>query len=354
MRIDSALELQMEIFSKIFGFVEMPSIAEDGRSSPGRYLDPFLLEARRPRPYAKSVKKRDAEDIALGITTQNADAKLAVLVQDRRKMKCATIGEIVRRAKGEAEVLYIGRQRPLWTTVRNDPIRLGCSISPTTVEHAGTLGCFCRDDQTGQEALLSNNHVLADVNRVTPTTPIMQPGALDGGEPGRDNIATLTRFVPIQFEGIPNTIDAAVAVLSDHERDEDRDTFYGSADEPEPALAYKPESFSEAVPDMEVFKVGRTTRFTRGRVRAVNVNNYLVDMGSGLARFDSQIVIEANMSPIQPFSRPGDSGSIIVDDVGHPVGLLFSGSASGGAGNVGFTGANPISSVVQHLGVTLI
>lgn len=110
---------------------------------------------------------------------------------------------------------------------------------------------------------------------------------------------------------------------------------------------------SEPLPGLAVAKTGRTTGHTRGRVVAVNVNNFLVDMGVGIARFDGQIVIETEAPP-QPFSRPGDSGALIVDEAGAPLGLLFSGSASGGAGNVGITGANPISSVTRELGVTLI
>ena len=90
-----------------------------------------------------------------------------------------------------------------------------------------------------------------------------------------------------------------------------------------------------------------------GRVVAVNVNNFLVDMGVGIARFDGQIVIESDVPP-EPFSRPGDSGALIVDEAGAPLGLLFSGSASGGAGNVGITGANPILSVTRELGITLV
>lgn len=353
MRLESALELQARIFQTIFEFIEFPGLAGTDAPPPGLFVDPVLLETKSAR--SKKRRKRVVEDIALGVTddTEGSTAKLAILVQDRKKMHSTVVDEIVETARGEAEVLYIGRQKPLWTTTRNDPIRLGCSISPTTVEYAGTLGCFCRDNLSGQEGILSNNHVLADVNSVPVGTTIMQPGARDGGTPGRDDIAILQRFVPIQFGGFPNRVDCAFATLAEHGRKEDRATLHGSADKPAPALAFKPGSLAEAVPGMTVAKTGRTTRHTRGRVLAVNVNNYLVDVGIGVARFDGQVVIEA-AAPPQPFGRPGDSGSLIVDEEGRAIGLLFAGSASGGAGNVGITGANPISSVTAQLGVTLI
>jgi hypothetical protein len=353
MRFDSALELQAQIFSQIFDFIEAPVVTGAAPPPPGLYLDPVLLETNAARP--KKKKKRDCEDIALGVTAgvEGEDAKLAVLVQSRNKVASTVVEQIVNVARGEAEVFYIGRQKPLWTTTRNDPIRLGCSISPTTVPYAGTLGCFCRDDMSGRTAILSNNHVLADVNRVPISTTIMQPGARDGGKPGQDDIAELIRFVPIQFGGFPNEVDCALAALIEHGRAEDRATLYDSSEEPNPAVTLQPGSFAEAVPGMTVLKTGRTTRYTRGRVLAVNVNNFLVDVGDAVARFDGQIVIET-AAPPQPFGRPGDSGSLIVDGQGQPVALLFAGSASGGAGNVGITGANPISSVASQLGVTLI
>ncbi|TKT80084.1 hypothetical protein [Aquamicrobium sp. LC103] len=353
MKVDSALELQARIFSQIFEFVEAPVAAGMEHPSPGLFLDPALLETKAARP--RKPKRRAVEDIALGVTTDRADedARLAILVQDRNKVRGAVVERIVEAARGEVEILYIGRQKPLWTTSRNDPVRLGCSISPTTVEYAGTLGCFCRDDQSGRVGILSNNHVLADVNSVPVSTTIMQPGARDGGRPGRDDIAELVRFVPIQFGGYPNPVDAAFAALIDHGRAEDRATLYDSSDEPKPAIELQPGSPVDATPGMAVLKTGRTTRHTRGVVRAVNVNNFLVDVGTGVARFDNQIIIET-AAPPQPFGRPGDSGSLIVDEEGRPVALLFAGSASGGAGNVGITGANPISSVTSQLGVTLI
>jgi hypothetical protein len=353
MRFESALELQARIFSQIFEFVELPVTEGVEMPPPSLFLDPVLLETKSARP--KKAKKRAREDIALGVAEGGAgdDAKLAVLVQSRNKLQSSMIEEIVSIAKGEVEIVYIGRQKPLWTTTRNDPIRLGCSISPTIVQYAGSLGCFCRDNLSGRDGILSNNHVLADVNNVPISTRVMQPGARDGGKPGKDDIAELIRFVPIQFGGFPNMVDAAVAALIDHGRAEDRKTLYDGSEVPQPVVTLQPGSLVEAVPGMSVLKTGRTTQNTRGRVVAVNVNNFLVDVGVGVARFDGQIVIET-AAPPQPFGRPGDSGSLIVDDQGRPVALLFAGSASGGAGNVGITGANPISSVTSQLGVTLL
>jgi hypothetical protein len=103
------------------------------------------------------------------------------------------------------------------------------------------------------------------------------------------------------------------------------------------------------LPGLAVQKTGRTT----GRVRAINVNNYVVNMGAkGTARFDGQVLFEASPGATSPFSRPGDSGSLICDSNGVPVALLFAGSSSGGTGNLGTTGGNPIWSVLSQLGVT--
>ena len=47
-----------------------------------------------------------------------------------------------------------------------------------------------------------------------------------------------------------------------------------------------------------------------------------------------------------PFSQPGDSGSLIVDDSRHPVALLF-------AGDGRYTLGNPINDVLAAFGLTV-
>jgi hypothetical protein len=359
MRFESALELQARIFAAVFDFKPLTAAAEvEGLPAPEALVDPLVLEAggvasRIPR----TGRRRIVADIALGVTDGRQpgdDVKLAVLVQDRRKVRCNLVDDIRSIARDEAEVIYIGRQRPLWTQAETDPLRIGSSISPVTSASAGTLGCFCRGLEDGRDGILSNNHVLAETNAAAPGTAIVQPGRLDGGLAQADVIAELARFVPIRFGGLPNAVDAALAAMVDHGRAVDRNGLYDCSGPTTRLLSLRP---AEAVPPtlgMRVQKTGRTTCHTAGRVRAVNVNNFMVDYReAGTARFDGQVLIEMAMNPARPFSRPGDSGSLIVDEAGRPAALLFSGSQSGGAGNLGITGANPISLVIAQLGVEL-
>jgi hypothetical protein len=67
---------------------------------------------------------------------------------------------------------------------------------------------------------------------------------------------------------------------------------------------------------------------TRGIVTATEVDGVLVNYGSlqapRIARFDNCVEIVAPGEG--PFSLPGDSGSVILEEsTGHPVALLFAG-----------------------------
>ena len=63
---------------------------------------------------------------------------------------------------------------------------------------AGTFGALVRDGNGIY--ILSNNHVLADEGQLQPGAPIFQPGLLDGGNENTDQIAQLTKFVPLQAD----------------------------------------------------------------------------------------------------------------------------------------------------------
>jgi hypothetical protein len=101
-----------------------------------------------------------------------------------------------------------------------------------------------------------------------------------------------------------------------------------------------------------VYKVGRTTGPTRGRVTAFEIDNLVVGYDLGNLRFDGQVEIEG--AGRGGFSDGGDSGSLIVDGRMRAVALLFAGSDAGGSNGAGLTFANPFRPVLEAVGATLL
>ena len=80
----------------------------------------------------------------------------------------------------------------------------------------------------------------------------------------------------------------------------------------------------EAAVGLKVLKSGRTTAVTHGTISLLDVTSS-VNMGDGdIALFSDQMAIVSLSS--DPFSQPGDSGSVILTDDKKIVGLLFAGS----------------------------
>ena len=213
------------------------------------------------------------------------------------------------------------------------PVPIGVSTGHPNIT-AGTIGARVTD---GIDVYaLSNNHVYADENSARIGDNVLQPGSFDGGTDPADMTGTLAAFVPINFNGGTNRVDAAIAKSSTKQ--------LGNATPPDGYGAPK-SAVAEAQIGMRVKKYGRTTGLTKGRVYAIHATiDVLYD--SGGARFVDQIVISPGA-----FSAGGDSGSLIVvnergRDNNRPVGLLFAGSQF-------FTIANPIGPVLEAFGVTI-
>jgi len=107
---------------------------------------------------------------------------------------------------------------PLWAgdvyTSKERPAHGGVSIGHYQLGADGTLGCLVRDTTNGKLSILSNNHILANKNNCKVGDAILQPGpGGDGGVWPNDTIATLTRWIPLNFGGY-NVIDCAVAAVS--------------------------------------------------------------------------------------------------------------------------------------------
>jgi hypothetical protein len=194
---------------------------------------------------------------------------------------------------------------------------------------AGTFGALVKRGET--QFILSNNHVLADENRLPEGSPIFQPGLLDHGDPATDQVATLSQFVELTA-GAPNQVDCAIAEIDPELASRDI-LFIGP-----------PKGTDAAKRDMIVHKFGRTTSYTVGRVTSIDTD-VTVEYETGVFTFNNQMIIESVNQ--EPFSDAGDSGSAIVSrDSQRVVGLLFAGSPT-------HTIANHIDDVLTALDVTL-
>lgn len=274
--------------------------------------------------------------IALGIEGRNGDYRLAVRIQAVTPGLQRNLDRIFQQAQGEVSLKIIGRlvKQQSWHQSRNRPLLIGSSVGHPNVT-AGTIGGIVTS--TGSDRLiLSNNHVLADENQGTVGDEILQPGTADNGSSPQDRVATLSSFVALSATQ-KNRVDAAVAALVDRvQADELTLTGLGALQ------GVRTDPLQD---DETVFKIGRTTGLTRGRVSAFEVDDVGVGFDMGVLGFDGQIEIESLGGT--PFSLGGDSGSLIVDESLRAVGLLFAGN------DVDITYASPIEEVFQALGVRL-
>jgi len=306
--------------------------------------------------------------IAVGVCRRNKqrDYQVAIRVQRPGLLHSDLVRTMVNRAKGEADVRMIGRldkrvsrrrvtaRRPVqpsaaasgpWFQNTNRPLLIGSSIGHVRVT-AGSLGAFVTCD--GRTSVLSNNHVLANENHAAAGDSILQRAVYDGGVDPGDRVAQLDKWIAL-VAGARNLVDAATAVC-------------------EASMKYNP-SLLRAIDNgadrtlsglgptvieigTTVYKTGRTTGATEGRVTAFAVDNVVVGYDIGNLRFDDQIEIEGAGS--LAFSDGGDSGSLIVDADMRAVALLFAGGDSGGSNGMGLTYANPIHTVLSELGATLL
>lgn len=367
MHIENLATAQVEILRDIFGFEDI------GGDGPEAFRDPTLTGAETTPAPVVSARNAEtdllsrssaraelrpvirsgwspADDVALGFQRPKTseDGQLVALYQRPGMADNPLLTRIKERFGDEVDIRYCGRVRAQhWYRGRNDPLLPGVSLGHPDVT-AGTLGCFATDDDSGALGVLSNNHVLANVNAASIGDAIRQPGTLDGGA-AADRIGQLERFVPLGFGNAVNRLDCAWARLDGSRRhllSEIRDS---SGSKLGDIARTQPVTLS-LLDDVQ--KIGRTTGHSHGVVTAINVVNLKVDMGGGLvSRFDGITQIEATGSTA--FSDGGDSGSLILDDAFAPAALLFAGSKSGGAGNLGLTFACDLGECLTRLGITL-
>ncbi len=285
----------------------------------------------------------------------------------------------------ETDVMAVGKLTTIdvisQSTEKARPAKGGHSIGHKDIT-AGTLGLVVKDNRTGNPVILSNNHVLAKSNTATIGDAIYQPGPADGGT-SVDVIAGLLRFVRIHFNGEstppgnppvdPPKDDskckiagAFVKVLNYAARMVGSQTLIqaktlrvspqaGAGNMVDAAIAAPLEtglvttgtkdiasvtSTAVAVMGETVFKNGRTTDSTSGKVVTLNATVNVNYGSNNVATFTNQVVT-------QPMSKGGDSGSTMYNSNDQLVGLLFAGSTQA-------TIFNNISDVFNQLDISIL
>jgi hypothetical protein len=230
-----------------------------------------------------------------------------------------------------------GTTGPKPTSVFPRPVPIGVSTGNEQECSAGTISCRVTDG-TNVYAL-SNNHVYALENGATMGSAVLQPGLYDTkcAFTTTNVIGHFTSYVPISFTS-NNTVDCALATTT---------TDMLGKSTPSNGYGTPASTPIDAVVGMAVQKYGRTTALTKGTISGIHATAN-VTYSAGTATFVDQIIIQAPSRT--PFSKAGDSGSLIVtnDANKRPVGLLFAGNSTGT-----YTIANRIDLVLQALGVTI-
>jgi len=180
----------------------------------------------------------------------------------------------------------------------------------------GSIGCFVR--RNGNPGFISNNHVLAGENSGYVGDQIVQPGTFTrSGLVGKlEAVVDLLYSPPGSSPKLRNVswndVDIAFAAV-------EQGINYSQSYLPKYTLpAFK--GFGVARLNENVFKVGQASGLTRGRI--VGISTVVpVRYDNGLCWFRNSFEIVGNSG--RPFSQHGDSGAVVVNDIGDIVGVLY-------------------------------
>jgi len=297
--------------------------------------------------HAKSIRRIIARPnvVAMGISEKiskkKPTGKLAVTFYVEKKVPKAklrgedmippTVPEALSGPEAiPTDVIAIGKLRPEVNAVRN-PVQPGNSIGHVKIT-AGTFGALVT--KGGTVHLLSNSHVLARSGLAKNGDDILYPGKADGGKSPGDLVATLSGFKKFVTGGdFVNHADCAIAKPLAARATDLTSAIKGLG---------VPKGTTKAARGMKVVKVGRTTNKTTGTVRDVHFRFVLDydDLGKSVGFIDQVFCTR--------YSKPGDSGSLVLDQKSaKAVGLHFAGANGGSV-------FSPIDTVLGQLGATLV
>ena len=211
---------------------------------------------------------------------------------------------------------------------RHDNLVGGISIGRLSVTGSGTLAMSVLDNETLEDVMLSNWHVLCASSACSKGDLIIQPGSGDG-DSGNSNdvVGNLYKW------RLNSEVDAAGA-RSNSDRN-----FFGRE-----ILGISVVDGSQiAEVGMSVKKSGRTTGVTSGEIILEDAEVLVGGYDGGDRTFQNQFIVDG-------VSDFGDSGSAVINDKNRIVGLLFAGGEDS-TDNIIYI-ANHISNVEDALGIT--
>ena len=210
----------------------------------------------------------------------------------------------------------------------------GVSMGPSRVINgsifAGTLGAIVVDNTTNAHVALTNFHVACVDASWHVGDRMVQPSRIDTGTVPTDEFGAIVRAtLSANVDGSVISIDA------------------GRANACTIAEIGNVAGTKVATLGANVRKRGRTTGLTYGSIDGISAT-VNINYGStiGVRTLSNQVSVRADTTRNPLFSDHGDSGSVIVDDQGFVVALLFAGSGTSTIGN-------PIAAVLAELNVSM-
>jgi hypothetical protein len=221
------------------------------------------------------------------------------------------------------------------------------TVSGQTFCCGGTLGSLV--SRSGNNYILSNNHVLARTDLGSVGEGIIQPGLVDNNcsTSGANTVANLSQFFNLENGGSP-MVDAALAqVVSGDVNTAGTILQLGGTNNGNTPTDGAPHAGAGVTASISqgVAKSGRSTGITCAAVLATNVSTsvqYQKGCGTGntfSVTYSNQVSVDNSSG----FSAEGDSGSLLVtQNNADPVGLLFAASDED-------TVANPVADVLKQM-----
>ncbi len=193
----------------------------------------------------------------------------------------------------------------------------GSSVSALRGSETGTLGGWLKRVPSGEFVGISNNHVVADLNRFSPPNGVIEPGYADGGTHSDvvgnlKGVVALKPFDPLDLKDSVNLVDVAWLSPTDS-RVVDRQIACRKQ------LPRGEEDLTALVSNsgpVDVCLCGRTSGDAQGQVVAAPATVFFHQSGTDYY-FEQQL--ELTMDKL----GRGDSGSLLMTSADDKIGGLF-------------------------------